>query len=302
MLSVVLTILKIIGIVLLSVLGLIIFILLLVLFVPIRYRINASKTSETDKFKASGKVTWLLHLLNVHISYPSDEMFMIRISFFKLYPRKHKDKTIKTSKPPKAGKSKPHKEEQISEDDERIVLAQEIIDKTEEVLDEVIDENAAEEEKATLKGFVNKVCGFLKNIKLTVISVYDKIKSVFSKITHIIDVIGSNKFQIGFKKCKKELLKLLKKFIPKKIYGYVKFGFEDPSTTGAVLGYYSLAFPLIGPKLKVLPDFENQVTEFDVSIKGRITIISVLIAALKVYFDKDIKRFFNLIKKEFSNG
>ncbi len=67
MLHVLLTILKIIGILLLVILGIILVLILLVLFVPVRYRVHVRK--DRDVFEADGRVTWLLHLLRVDLTY-----------------------------------------------------------------------------------------------------------------------------------------------------------------------------------------------------------------------------------------
>ena len=69
MISVLLTLLKIIGIVLLSLLGLFLVLLLIVLFVPVRYRI---KGYYKDEFVCHGKIIWLLHLVSVSIDYDKE--------------------------------------------------------------------------------------------------------------------------------------------------------------------------------------------------------------------------------------
>lgn len=67
MLHGILFILKIIGILLLAVLGLILAVLLLVLLVPVRYRIKASVLEK--KPDVDVRITWLLHLLSVRARY-----------------------------------------------------------------------------------------------------------------------------------------------------------------------------------------------------------------------------------------
>lgn len=65
--GILLTILKIIGIILLAILLLILLILLLVLLVPIRYSAQGGK--EEGDFEVTARVTWLLHLISVGIGY-----------------------------------------------------------------------------------------------------------------------------------------------------------------------------------------------------------------------------------------
>lgn len=70
--AVLLTILKITGIVLLCILGFVLLVLLALLIIPFRYRINGRKTeTESDKIldalKAEIHVTWLLHFVHVGV-------------------------------------------------------------------------------------------------------------------------------------------------------------------------------------------------------------------------------------------
>ncbi len=78
MLHIVLVLLKIIGILLASILGLLIFLILLVLFVPIRYGIRADNLNE---LRAEGRVSWLFRLLYIRVTY-LDEQLTIRLRLF----------------------------------------------------------------------------------------------------------------------------------------------------------------------------------------------------------------------------
>lgn len=100
----VLMILKIIGIVLLVLLGIVLILLLAVLFVPIRYRVDASLHDETvrEKFDtkvllenltAGASISWLFHLVNGRIEYPKDPEFTLRILCFKVFRTHIFDKT-----------------------------------------------------------------------------------------------------------------------------------------------------------------------------------------------------------------
>ena len=62
-----LTILKIIGIVLACIVGLILLVVLLVLFVPVRYRLSGE--GENAAITAQGKVSWFLGLVKTIADY-----------------------------------------------------------------------------------------------------------------------------------------------------------------------------------------------------------------------------------------
>ncbi len=69
MIHIVLLVLKIIGIILASVLGLLIALLLIVLFAPIRYKLKAE---YEEAFEASAKITWLLRIISFTAEYGND--------------------------------------------------------------------------------------------------------------------------------------------------------------------------------------------------------------------------------------
>ena len=81
---VVLTILKIIGIILLVILAVLLLLLLAVLFVPLRYRVHGRKETKKEP-EADGTMTWLLHLLRADLTYRDREgVAVIRVCGFRL--------------------------------------------------------------------------------------------------------------------------------------------------------------------------------------------------------------------------
>ena len=86
--SIILTILKVIGIILLIILLIILAFLLLLLFVPFRY--SAGGRKEGDDLEFSAKVTWLLHAVTVQVGFEAGgagltkDLRIFGISLFKL--------------------------------------------------------------------------------------------------------------------------------------------------------------------------------------------------------------------------
>ena len=72
MLQILFLIIKIIGIILAALLGLALLILLLVLFVPVRYRAYGIRSSR--ECRAEGRVSWLLRLLSIPFSFQDGEL------------------------------------------------------------------------------------------------------------------------------------------------------------------------------------------------------------------------------------
>ena len=97
MLGILLTILKIIGIILLVLIGLILLAAAVILLVPIRYQGEGAR--EEKILSGSVKLTWLLHMISASASL-SEDGTKIRVCLFgkTIYP--------KTKKPPKKSKAK----------------------------------------------------------------------------------------------------------------------------------------------------------------------------------------------------
>lgn len=101
MLEIVLFILKIVGIILAVLLGILIVAVCALLFIPVRYRgeFSVADTEGSEKKKAAAdiRVTWLFHFVRVLVSYKDTARVRVKILFFTL---------LDTAKEKKAGKKK----------------------------------------------------------------------------------------------------------------------------------------------------------------------------------------------------
>lgn len=89
-------ILKIIGIILLSILGLAIFIILILLFVPIRYRLRAYKGNDNDDYYVKINVSFLFHIVSASLVFDKELDIFARLFGIKVYDKnKKKDKATK---------------------------------------------------------------------------------------------------------------------------------------------------------------------------------------------------------------
>ena len=115
MLHIILLILKIIGIVLLCILGFLLLVIFCALFLPVRYRIKVCREEGEGKppFTAYVKVTWLLHLVNILIRYPAAMIVRARIMLFTVFRMPGKEK--KGNKKPEKAESKKINQEHSKE-------------------------------------------------------------------------------------------------------------------------------------------------------------------------------------------
>ena len=328
-------------------LGLILFLLLLVLFVPIRYRIDASKDAEGEQqIHALIKVTWLLHLLNIRFLYPEEAYLRVRIACFTLFRSDQPTKEAASSKKNAAAEKKKESEaktvktSKASREAEDTLLATEDvegsgeqpqtmdedgwspIDNTQIKPDEKTEaklkdapknqtENAThtetDSEESTSKWkllrekilwCIRKIWKLLKNIRYTIQSIYDKIRNIIHHIRYYYRVLQSELFGRTWEKYSKKVLCILKSIAPRKIKGYLHIGMEDPATTGQILGYYGMLYPLIGEHIDVVPDFDHVILEGTLKIRGNITLFQAVRIACIIYFDKDLQKLIRLLKRE----
>ena len=136
MLHIILLILKIIGIVILALLGFLLGVLLLILFIPIRYVIEGEKKAELT---LHGRVSWLLRILCVKFQYIGNE-FQYKVKVFgvtildSLKPRvkkikQKKKRKVKKKKVTRKGILTKSREKQILDTDEKELKKEKIKEK-----------------------------------------------------------------------------------------------------------------------------------------------------------------------------
>ena len=302
MLHVLLLILKITGIVIACILGLVILVVTAVLFVPVRYKVNAD---YHDRFKAQAKVSWL-GILRLMISY--DEELDIKAKAFFITVYNNNDENSKVSEQKKAKKKKEKKPEEnifsasdkdvekLTEKEEKpqIKMAEAVNETKEDVQN--VKEAVSEDESGNIqnRSFFNKV-------KDKCFVIYTKIKEIIKLIRDTVKKISGAADRLKEKVSKakefvtdednralfhflvEQLKALIKVIKPKKYRINARIGFEDPATMGKVLAYVSILYGMSGVDLSLEPVFGENVKEGSIFLKGNICIFSVLVIALRVY-------------------
>ena len=146
--------------------------------------------------------------------------------------------------------------------------------------------------------FIRKLWAAIKNIKYTILKICDKIKHIVKNIQYYRKIIQSDTFKRAWAVCSGQVFSLLKSISPRKIQGNLLIGTGDPASTGQVLAIYGMLYPLLGNHIDIVPDFERQIIEGDLYVKGRITVFKALKTAWIVYFNKDLRRLIKLFKRE----
>lgn len=323
MLSVLLTILKIIGIVLAVVFGLVVLVLLLVLFVPIRYEILARY--ENNKPYAKVNVTYLLKLVRFKLEFMDELIYEAKVLFFTLLSSATEDakEEDKAKKPKKSKKSKKKEENVFDEEDSEDsffevgkVESESVADTSEPVMTEKEKESeeapvhyqseeawdsVEEEPMGFFEKIWYKITTVYERIKETLISVKEKVTSVWDsiikkkehvseKVNEILRIINNEGNREFVRFLWEQIKYFLKKLKPKKGHLNVHFGMEDPETTGKIAMYLAVLYGLLGIEISILPDFDEQVMEGELYLKGRLQLYILVVMAFRIIRNKHFKR------------
>lgn len=328
MVHILLGIVKVIGIVLVAVLGLLLFLFLIVLFGPIGY--GAEGRAEETK-AVEGRVSWLWFLIRCKVRYDSQNgvWWNLRILGIPLFSSEKQSKK-------EAAKKKKCASEQTSSKEKRDEKPKEIsIEEKEESPKETLTkekkespkETSAEEKKEVAQESIAKetqevpavsaakenakkgktlknsqpiwkrMAGKIKKLGKKIKSIPKKIQGLSDKGRQIVERFQEIRdYFLG--ECNKEVIKdilaVLKKMVrhilPRKFRGRVEFGLEDPYVMGQVLALLGMLMPLYQDKLEVYPDFEEEKLKGDFSCKGRIIPGYLLFYVLKLLLNKEVRR------------
>ena len=93
---------------------------------------------------------------------------------------------------------------------------------------------------------------------------------------------------------KQSIIKILRHVLPRRMRGFIRFGFDDPAVTGIVTGGAALFYPKYRDTLVLEPDFGQECFEADCRGRGRIHPGFFLYMGLKALWNPDVRA---LLKK-----
>ncbi len=276
MLHILLTILRILGIILASIIGLLLFIIIVVVFVPVRYRVKAS---YKDKANVNAHVSWLLGI--VRVIYTLDDSSEMRIRIFGISLSGNKSKKERPQKRKKQNKDLSDtipKETTSKETTSKDTTSKDTSSTSQDII-ELVEDDVPEEpvkvEDVTTKS--SKFSGRMSGIK-----------GRFSSLKEMLTDEDNKAFVIFALAELKELLMHIK---PRVLRLYVRFGTDDPGLTGMLTGYVAIAKAMFNLDATYIPVFDEKVLELDMYAKGRIRAFNLLRIALKVYTNKTFKKY-----------
>ena len=282
MIGILLTALKIIGIVILAIIALALLIILMVLFIPVRYK---GKVYFKEVPDIALSVTWFFKFLSLNITYKDGLDIIGKVGWlFKVYSN-HDDDTD----------TKEETEEYKSEVRETADTVNE--NKKEDIsVDNTNKANVITEENLEAEKKIKALDKQEKKQSKKKKSKSNKKKSTAKKESKLDKLINKAKdihYLLTEEENKKTLLRMLEKtknllvhILPKRIVGFFKFGFDDPSTTGQVLEAVAIFYPLYRDDFKIVPMFYDEIIEVDISFKGRLRVFYALYIGLILWLNK----------------
>lgn len=304
-------------------------VLLLILFCPVRYFIQGSKPEEDrmSELKGQVRVSWLFRGITFRFFYEnkkagtdfrilgiSPDKFRRRKKKVSVKEEKAEEKTFPAEKSlfedEKILEKKIPEEKMSGENlsgDEKISSSEKIpsvIEEKEETGKSKVQEETDREktEEISKKKLEKKKPGLLKRFM-------EKIKSIPSKIRKIRLTIKRTCVKIEWWKrfffnprikeaisfCWKDIKKLIRHILPIKVEGNVTFGFEDPSITGRIVALLGMTIPFHKNCIQIMPLFQTDrnILEGTIKMKGRIYGVVLVKTAAEIYFNKNVKYMIN---------
>ena len=310
MIHILLTILKIIGILLLWTIGMVIAVILTVLLIPICYEVQGEKIGK--RISADAQISWLFKGLNAKFQFEEKqgkfEVYVFGIPLLTTMEKSKERKAQKKVKQKGEKRQKSQEEKNINREEQQLKTKEKHVVSSEKTSDSR-KTNVSYDRKETntkkqwgfhdkIKSLWNTICeipatltAFLEKIRLTIQQMCVKIdwwKSFIQKES----TKKALKFLLGEGKA------MLKHILPRKLSGNVLYGLEDPALTGQILAVLSAFYPYYHKDLEIIPFFDQNILEGRLKIKGRIVLGFFLIHSIKIICNGEIIRTYKILRRK----
>lgn len=317
MIHILFMILKALGVLLLVLLVLVLLIVCTVLFLPFCYRAQVLKEEEGFAcVKASGRVSWLFGAVALTASYeeqkPEAQILLFGAS---LETWKRRLKKIRRGEA-----SVPRTEENETENalEAEKTAEQKAPDQKEKQQKVTAQKEQPEQEQepdAPKKSILERFFGRIEYLPEKLLNLVSRLlqtafrllelpfrllekleqkiqagRRLKRKWESVKKFFRSKMFREALLHAKKEVLYFLKKAAPKKVTGTVRFGFDDPALTGETLGILGMIYGKLPKDLSIQPDFEQEILQGDVRMKGSFQAVTAAGIALRLFRDQNLRK------------
>ena len=281
-------ILKVIGLVLLFLLLLLLLLLGLVLLVPFRYAGAGHKGEEKRDYAAHIDLSWLLHMVQLHADItPAGLAYYFHILWFRPIDSRPSDTPPANVSDEKTSRSE---EESSTAEVDSIELKSsttpEQLNETKTVADETPTSDIDQESKTKR---TSPAAEEPKKKKRKKFLFADRIKRICEKASSLREMVEDEENQKAVRLLISRVKYLLHHLRFRKFEGRLAFGFEDPAMVGRTLAVLSLFYPLYGERFTITPVFDHTLFEGEITLKGHVRLIHILIAGIQLMMNKKIR-------------
>lgn len=317
MIHILFMILKALGILLLVLLFLVLLIVCTVLFLPFCYRAQVLKEEEGFAcVKASGRVSWLFGAVALTASYEEQKpeaqilLFGASLETWKRrlkkirrgeasVPRTEENETENT---PEAEKTAEQKAPDQKEKQQKVTAQKEQPEQEQEP--DAPKKSILERFFGRIEYLPEKLLNLASRLLQTAFRLLELPFRLLEKLEQKIQAgrrlkrkwesvkkfFRSKMFREALLHAKKEVLYFLKKAAPKKVTGTVRFGFDDPALTGETLGILGMIYGKLPKDLSIQPDFEQEILQGDVRMKGSFQAVTAAGITLRLFRDQNLRK------------
>lgn len=317
MIHILFMILKALGILILVLLLLVLLIVCTVLFLPFCYRAQVLKEEEGFAcVKASGRVSWLFGAVALTASYeeqkPEAQILLFGASLETWKRRLKKIRRGEASVPrteenetenaPEAEKTAEQKAPDQKEKQQKVTAQKEQPEQEQEP--DAPKKSILERFFGRIEYLPEKLLNLASRLLQTAFRLLELPFRLLEKLEQKIQAgrrlkrkwesvkkfFRSKMFREALLHAKKEVLYFLKKAAPKKVTGTVRFGFNDPALTGETLGILGMIYGKLPKDLSIQPDFEQEILQGDVRMKGSFQAVTAAGIALRLFRDQNLRK------------
>lgn len=278
-------------------------VLLLLLFCPVRYLIQGSKPEEggMSGLKGQIRVSWLFRGITFRLFYENKEtktdfrIFGISADKFRRRKKKASGKSARPEEKNSDENISAEKElpsvTETKEKTEMLKIQEKAAKEKEEKREEIQESEPEKKKPGLLKGFMEKI----KSIPAKIRKIRLTIKRTCVKIEWWKGFFSNPRIKEAISFCWKDIKKLIRHILPVKVEGNVTFGFEDPSITGRIVALLGMSIPFHKNRIQVMPLFQTDrnILEGNIKMKGRIYGVVLVKTAAEIYFNKNVKYMIN---------
>lgn len=136
-----------------------------------------------------------------------------------------------------------------------------------------------------------------KGLREKIQAAVSRIKGIYNRITYYKKALTCKSGHRALGRIKSVISGLLKKVLPGEWEMTGRAGFGDPALAGIFLSVQGMLCPVTGGNMKLDADFQEWILDVHFYAQGSIRIITVISAALKLLFDRDVRKLLHRLRR-----